>query len=79
MTCREVAAFLLDYVEGALPDGQHSEFERHLAHCPPCVEYLASYRRTVELTRDATAPEPETTAIPEALVAAILKARKHAS
>lgn len=85
ITCRELTGFLMDYVDGALDGQQREAFERHLAACPPCVDYLASYRATVELTRELAAPPPAdapagdaTTsgAIPEELVRAVLAARR---
>jgi anti-sigma factor RsiW len=79
MTCREVLDFLMAYLDGELTPEVRSEFERHLAVCPPCVEYLSSYRRTVELERQAFQPcEGEGTphAIPDDLIKAILASRK---
>ena len=77
MTCREVADFLAEYLNGALPEREHQLFERHLRLCPNCVEYLAIYRTTITLGRHAF---DETDAVergmPEGLVSAILSARK---
>lgn len=79
MTCREVIDFLMAYVDGELAADVRSEFERHLAVCQPCVDYLASYRRTLELERQAFPPRDQETAppIPEDLIRAILASRKH--
>jgi anti-sigma factor RsiW len=79
MTCREVIDFLMAYVDGELAADVRSEFERHLAVCQPCVDYLASYRRTLEVERQAFAPRDQETAppIPEDLIRAILASRKH--
>ena len=74
MTCREVSEFLMDYVDAALPDGQRVVFEEHLAVCPPCRNYLASYRKTVDLCGELDSPAEER--VPEDLVKAILAARK---
>ena len=46
MTCQELADFIMDYVDGNLPDVQHRTFEEHLAVCPSCIEYLKSYKTT---------------------------------
>ena len=79
ITCRELVEFLDDYVAVALPPDRAHEFERHLAVCPPCVTYLASYRATIALARtlgrtdDAVPPE-----VPEDLVQAVLAARHRA-
>jgi anti-sigma factor RsiW len=53
MTCREIADFLADYLAGRLAPDVHAEFERHLAVCPNCERYLATYRATIELGRRA--------------------------
>lgn len=79
LTCRELADFLLQYLEGELPAEQRAEFEEHLEDCPPCVHYLESYETTVQLEKEA-AREPEDALppeeAPEALVRAILAARE---
>ncbi len=74
MTCRELHDFLAAYLDHELPPEQLSEFERHLRRCPPCVRYLDTYRKTIEICRAAVAP-PVHEPIPEKLVRAILAAR----
>jgi anti-sigma factor RsiW len=80
LTCREMADFLGDYFEGALPVDQKREFERHLSVCPPCIHYLESYKATVALAKqscsDAAARGAPPADVPEALIQAILAARK---
>lgn len=73
--CTEVLEFLWAYISGELPPGQSTEFERHFAACDPCVAYLDSYRKTVELTRNAC-PVDDVADPPEDLVQAILASRK---
>ena len=73
MTCREVAEFLMQYVDGELPAAERAAFDRHVAVCPDCQRYLASYRTTIEAERAAFANDE--TEAPEDLVQAILKAR----
>jgi anti-sigma factor RsiW len=73
MNCRECTDFLIDYLNGDLPPAQQRVFEGHLELCPPCLQYLESYRATLkhcELMREEPA-EP----LPEAMVHAILAAR----
>ncbi|RMH17086.1 MAG: hypothetical protein D6696_16670 [Acidobacteria bacterium] len=74
LTCRELADFLLDYLEGELPAAQARTFADHLAACPACESYLDSYRRTVALERQAFADDD--CDVPEELVQAILAARR---
>lgn len=77
MTCQEIAEFLMDYLNGELPDGNRVVFEQHLGECPDCVAYLQSYQATVKLCgqQRGTAPVDP----PEELVQAILTARRRSS
>lgn len=80
MTCQEMVDFLMAYLDGELPGDERERFEVHLRDCPPCEVYLDTYRKTVELGQSVCkgegpdAPVPED--VPEALVAAILAARR---
>jgi anti-sigma factor RsiW len=78
MTCRELADFIMDYLNGDLAPEVTSAFDRHLAVCPNCVNYLATYRATVDLSRRAFDPRADEAAfqMPEELVRAILDCRK---
>ena len=77
MTCRELADFIADYLSGEIPAETRRQFDHHLSLCPNCVNYLASYKTTMELGRRAFEDEsadvpPE---VPEELVRAIIAAR----
>ena len=74
MTCRDFADFLLDYVEGELPADTRRRFDEHVAVCADCVQYLQHYTATVKASRLAMADDLPTD-VPDALVAAILKAQ----
>jgi anti-sigma factor RsiW len=78
MTCRELADFLMDYLNEDLPSEVRQSFDRHLALCPNCVAYVRTYRTTIELGRRAFADaDAEAGAeVPAELVQAILAARK---
>jgi anti-sigma factor RsiW len=78
VTCREIADFLSDYLAGELPAEVSAAFDRHLTLCPNCVTYLEQMRATIlagqrAFEEDPGAPAPE---IPEALIRAILAARR---
>jgi len=81
MTCRELADFLMEYLDGELPADVRAAFDRHLSLCPNCVAYLAAYKTTIAMGRRAfAADEAEADAdarpdVPEDLVKAILIAR----
>jgi len=78
MTCREFIDFLDDYVASDLPGDRRKLFEEHLAICPDCVHYLASYRQTIALGQQSFEDlEDEVPAdVPEDLIKAILAARR---
>ena len=77
INCREFEEFILDYQEGTLPKRQRRIFEFHIRLCRECRDYLAAYRRTMEVSKrlyeetDAALPED----VPEDLIRAILAAR----
>ena len=75
MTCKEIADFLMDYLNGELGEAKRIIFEEHLGDCADCVAYLQSYAMTVKLAhveRETKPNEP-----PEDLIRAILAARKN--
>ena len=78
MNCREFTEFLHEYLSGKLPEGERAEFDKHLAECPWCVAYLDSYKKTIQLEKDAFIPAeaPPPAEVPEELIQAILQARK---
>lgn len=71
-TCRELIEFLDDYVARRLPLAKRLAFEVHLALCRDCRSYLASYRTTIELAKEARDSTPPP--MPDDLVKAILDA-----
>ena len=76
LTCQELAEFLHEYVDETLDPERRKVFERHLGLCPPCIEFLESYKKTIELCGDACGPcEEEVPEVPEQIVKAILAAR----
>ena len=79
MTCKALIEFLDDYVDGSLAPDARAQFEAHLAQCPPCVDYLRTYRDTIALARracDETADAGAAPGVPEELVTVVLKAVK---
>jgi len=78
MTCRELIDFLGAYVDEELSDEVRLELDGHIAECPECSTYLATYRETVTLAKDAlrNPDEPVPASVPETLVKAILAARR---
>lgn len=75
MTCRDFIAFLDDYLAGQLPPGSSGSFDDHLRGCVDCRNYLDSYRRTVELGKQAFASTDEDIppgTVPESMIRAAL-------
>jgi predicted anti-sigma-YlaC factor YlaD len=69
MTCRDVTAFLADYVAAELAPDVLARFEAHLKRCANCRAYLAQYQITVAASRQTTDTSAE---IPDDLVRAIM-------
>jgi predicted anti-sigma-YlaC factor YlaD len=74
MNCEEVTEFLADYLEGALPIHRLALFKVHLAICPPCRRYLASYQETIRLAKEQGASPIATDlpSMPQELIDSIL-------
>lgn len=77
MLCNHVInEFLMDYLDGSLPEGERSTFEAHLSVCRNCRVYIDTYRQTVAAAKSCMgcaqndAPPPPQP--PEDLVKAIL-------
>jgi anti-sigma factor RsiW len=49
IVCQQAVELVTDYLEGALSQPARRRFERHLAKCPHCAEYLAQMRKTIAL------------------------------
>jgi anti-sigma factor RsiW len=60
LTCQAVIELLLEYLEESLTPEVLEAFERHLEGCPACVAYLNTYKKTRELTGEASrVPMPD--------------------
>ena len=81
ITCEEVITFLLDYLSHELAPDEVHDFERHLALCPSCAAYLATYEQTIRLGRETLRRELEIDPPPLGgeLVRAILQSARTAS
>jgi anti-sigma factor RsiW len=80
VTCREFTEFMAEYLSGTLPPATRETFESHLTICENCQRYLTIYDETTRLGRQAfDSPDgPLPADVPEALVSAILAARRKA-
>ncbi len=79
ITCREFEDFMIDYLESELPNRQKFEFELHLKVCRECRDYMAAYKRVIEVSNKVTMASddgddlPE---VPEDFIKAVLAARE---
>lgn len=55
LVCVEGVDLVTDYLEGALPAARREAVDAHLARCPRCVAFVASFRETPRIFREATA------------------------
>jgi anti-sigma factor RsiW len=57
--CGDTERLLFDFIEEELPAEVREKLEQHLSGCRSCMEYVASYRRTIEATHDHALPAIE--------------------
>jgi anti-sigma factor RsiW len=50
LTCQQVVELVTAYLEDGLSPEDRERFERHLAFCIGCRNYLEQMRRTIETT-----------------------------
>jgi len=76
LSCKQFVDFLNDYVAGRQPEDVRKAFEEHIRCCPPCLDFLNAYRQTIETSKKACCCGKNEIEAPEALINAILAARK---
>jgi anti-sigma factor RsiW len=54
-TCKDSIELLRDYLDGELPPEEAKHLEEHLSECPPCVDFLQTYRATPKVCKWALA------------------------
>ena len=54
LVCSSGVELLGDYLEGVLPDDVRFNIEAHVSGCPRCQAFVASYRATPKMLREAT-------------------------
>jgi len=52
MTCQEAIVLLSEYLERVCGPALVQQLEEHLKDCAPCRAYLATFRKTRDLTRE---------------------------
>ena len=49
-TCKQIAALVLAYLNDELSPRRKREFQQHLKICPDCVNFLKTYKKTIQAT-----------------------------
>jgi anti-sigma factor RsiW len=57
IVCVSGVELLMEYMEGALAPDVRAAIEAHVAACPRCEAFIASYREMPRIMRDATTIE----------------------
>jgi anti-sigma factor RsiW len=73
IVCVSGVELLMEYMEGALAPDIRAAIEAHVAGCPRCEAFIASYREMPRIVRDATRTE-----MPADLEASLLAALRAA-
>ena len=55
IACVSGVDLLMEYLEGLLPADVRAALDEHVAGCPRCAAFVASYLETPRILRDATA------------------------
>jgi anti-sigma factor RsiW len=55
IVCATGVELLMDYLEGVLSADVRAALDAHVAGCPRCVAFIASYLETPRILREATA------------------------
>ena len=74
IVCASGVELLMDYLEGAVSEEVRQALDAHVAGCARCLAFVAAYRETPRIMREATA-----TAIPadvQQSLHAFLRARR---
>jgi anti-sigma factor RsiW len=74
IACREVVELVTEYLEGTLSPEQVERFELHLGLCDPCVTYIRTAKKTIELTRASAKPVAEN--VKQQLLAALARQKR---
>jgi anti-sigma factor (TIGR02949 family) len=54
-SCKKSIDLLLEYLDGDIPADEEKHLHEHLSACPPCVDFLKTYRATPSICKQALA------------------------
>jgi anti-sigma factor RsiW len=75
-SCRDLVAFLADYLCGELSREETAACDAHVAQCIACASYAATYRAAVAASKAAFDGPEAFAVVSEKLVQAILARRR---
>ncbi|MCZ2146409.1 MAG: zf-HC2 domain-containing protein [Bryobacterales bacterium] len=52
LECKEIFEKLSEYLDRQLPPDMCDQIDAHIGACPPCVQFVESLRKTMELCKD---------------------------
>ena len=64
--CRQVFERLSEYLNRELPEGDCAELEKHIRDCEPCVAFVESLKKSVQLCGSYQPVEPPPALSPQA-------------
>jgi hypothetical protein len=71
VTCEETLEVLVDYIDGSMDTTTLQSFEAHFADCPPCLDFLKTYKTTIRAAQTCLSRELAEESIPETVSARI--------
>ncbi len=54
-SCKDSVSLLMNFLDGEMSADEESHLREHLSGCPPCVDFLKTYRATPTLCKRALA------------------------
>jgi anti-sigma factor RsiW len=76
LDCIVAVEQVTDYLEGALHPQLRTQFEQHLAACPPCVTYLRQLRKQIEASEKLGETKPPPDEVKQKLLELFRRSRK---
>ena len=57
--CAQLVEAVTEYLEDTMGTGERARFDHHLSICPGCADYMAQFRRTIDLCGRITTDDVE--------------------
>lgn len=56
-SCKDSVNLLMDFLDGEMSPEDEAHLQEHLSGCPPCMDFLKTYRATPGLCKRALAKQ----------------------